>query len=237
MKAHWLLRWLVALTGGAVTCAVTVWVVLWISMRSSVTRVPDLQGMELSHAAAVLQESGLVARLQEGVFDAEVPPGKVASQRPQAGFQLKRGASVVLHPSLGKEAVKVGELVGLPVSLATAELESEHLKEGRDCEVEGQADAAVVLAQTPPAGSLAAPGSGVDLLVNRVPRQVRYIMPDFVGQDEKSVSRAIRALGFRLAEVQRVPYVGVPPGVVLRQDPEAGGPVADAAVVGLWVSL
>jgi beta-lactam-binding protein with PASTA domain len=46
----------------------------------------------------------------------------------------------------------------------------------------------------------------------------------------------IRALGFRLAAVQRVLYPGVQPGVVLRQDPAAGGRIAESAVVALWVS-
>ena len=61
-------------------------------------------------------------------------------------------------------------------------------------------------------------------------------MPDFIGMSEADASRIIRDQGFRLAAIQRVPYAGAPIGLVLRQDPAGGGPVADAAVVGLWVS-
>jgi serine/threonine-protein kinase len=177
----------------------------------------------------------LVARVQEGVFDPQVGLGRIASQRPPAGFELKRGATVLLYPSLGKAVQKVGDLTGEPISLAEAELESEHLTSERISEVEGQADGVVVLAQMPAPGTLVAPESSVTLLVNRTPRQKRYVMPEFVGAAEADATRAIRASGFQLANVQRVNYPGVSPGTVLRQDPQAGGPVSEAAVVGLWV--
>ena len=236
MGVHRLLRFAVAGVGLFAGCVFAVWVVLWVSLRSSAARVPNVADMDTAHAAEVIQASGLVARVQEGVFDAQVGVGRVASQRPPAGFQLKRGATVLLYPSLGKEVQKVGDLAGSPVSLAEAELESEHLAVDRVCEVEGQADGVVVLAQMPAPDTLVAPGSAVTLLVNRTPRQKRFVMPQFVGATEEGAARAIRAVGFQLAAVQRVSYPGAAPGTVLRQDPQAGGPVAEAAVVGLWVS-
>ena len=230
------LRWLLAFVGLVAGCGIAVWLVLWISLRSSATRVPNVADMDTAHAAAVIQGNGLVARVQEGVFDARVGVGRIASQRPPAGFELKRGATVLLYPSLGKAVQKVGDLTGLPVSLAEAELENEHLTVERQCEVEGEADGVVVLAQMPAPDALVAPGSAVTLLVNRTPRQRRYVMPEFVGIAEPDATRVIRALGFQLATVQRVSYPGVSPGTVLRQDPAAGGPVIESAVVGLWVS-
>jgi len=234
MKA--LLRWFAAIAGGLFGCAIAVWLVLWISLRSSAVRVPDVRGMEISHGAGILRESGLLVRLHDGVFDGAVPVGRVAQQRPAGGLQIKRGGTVLLFPSLGKEARRLGELVGLPTSLAEAEIESEGLTIASICDVEEAAGAVIVLAQTPAAGTLVAPASGVALLVNRVPRHTRYVMPDFTGMRESDAARIIRGQGFRLATVQRVPYGGAPAGLVLRQDPSGGGPVQDAAVVGLWVS-
>jgi serine/threonine-protein kinase len=230
------LRWFAAISGGLVGCALAVWLVLWISLRSSAVRVPDVRGMEISQGAGVLRESGLLVRMHEGVFDADVAVGRIAQQRPGGGFELKRGATVLLSPSLGREARRLGRLVGLPVSLAEAEVEAEGLTVASECAVEEQANAVVVLAQTPAAETLVAPASGVALLVNRVPARKRYVMPDFVGMSEADAGRIIRDQGFRLAAIQRVPYAGAPAGLVLRQDPAGGGPVEDAAVVGLWVS-
>jgi eukaryotic-like serine/threonine-protein kinase len=236
MGAGRFLRWLAAVFGLMIGCGVAVWVVLWVSLRSSAAHVPSVAGMETAHAAAVIQNAGLVARIQQGVFDPNVPAGRVVSQRPIVGFEHKRGGTVLLFPSLGTAVQKLADLTGLSLSLAEAELESEHLTVDRRCEVEGQADGVVVLAQMPGPDTLVAPGSAVTLLVNRTPREKRFVMPDFVGKAENDAARALQNLGFQLATVQRVSYPGVPAGTVLRQDPQAGGPAALASVVGLWVS-
>ena len=231
-----ILRWLAGLTGVAVGAALAVWLVLWVSLRSSAARVPDVRGMEPARAVATLQEAGLIGRMQDRVFSATVLPGRVADQRPSPGYQLKRGDTVLIYPSLGRAAAKVPDLAGLPESVAEADLDAASMSLGQRCEVDGQSDAVVVLAQSPGAGALVAPGTAVAVLVNRTPSRKRYVMPEFVGMRVEDASRALRGLGFRLANVQAVRYPGVTPGTVLRQDPAAGGPVMDAAVVGLWVS-
>jgi beta-lactam-binding protein with PASTA domain len=236
MEAGRFLPWVVGAVGLVAGCGVAVWIVLSVSVRSTVATVPNVAGMEAAHATAVLGKAGLVARTQQGVFDPNVGAGRVAAQRPPAGFELKRGGTVLLYPSLGKAVQKMVDLTGIPLSLAEAELESEHLTVQRTCEVDGQAGAVVVLAQEPAPGTLIAPNSPITLLVNRTPREGRYVMPDFVGVEEGDAARVIRNLGFQLATVQPVSYPGVRVGTVLRQDPAPGGPVAQAAVVGLWVS-
>ena len=236
MGASRFLRWLAAGAGVMVGCGVAVWAVLWISLRSSAARVPEVRGLDSAHAAALVQSQGLVARVQDGVYDPKVGIGRIVIERPPSGFQAKRGAIVLLYPSLGREVHKLADLAGMPVSLAESELEGEHLTVDRRCEIEGKADGVVVVAQMPAAGSLVAPGSAVTLLVNTVPKVRRYVMPDFVGQQQADASRVIRALGFQLAAIQPVSYPGAPSDTVLRQDPPAGGPVVQSAVVGLWVS-
>jgi beta-lactam-binding protein with PASTA domain len=236
MKAHAFLRWSLAALGLVMGCGLAIWIVLWISLRSSAVKVPDLRGMDTAHATADLQDAGLVVRIQDGVFDPAVEVGRVARQRPAAGFGLKRGGAVMVYPSLGKAVQRVADLTGLPVAVAENELENGKLTVDRRCEVYGQADGVVVVAQAPPADSLVAPGSAVTLLVNRAAAIARYIMPEFVGSNEADATRVIRALGFQLAEVQQVRYPGVAPGVVLRQEPSSGGPVTAGAVVALWVS-
>lgn len=236
MKASVLLHVVLAAAMFAVGCAVAVWLVLWVGLRSSAARVPDLRGLEITHAIAAAQDAGLIVRVQEGIFAPAIAVGRVARQRPAPGTQLKRGGTVLLSPSLGEAATRVPDLVRLPASVAEAQLEDAGLRSGWRSHVEGEADAALVVAQSPPAGNAVAPASEVAMLVNRGPRERRYVAPDFTGAREEDAARVIRVLGFRLAAVQRVVYPGVRSGIVLRQDPPAGGPVSEAAVVALWVS-
>ena len=236
MSARRVLGLVSAGCGLLIGCALAIWVVLWVSLRSSAVRVPDVAGLEISKASAILQDVGLVARIQEGVFNPRIGVGRVATHRPGAGIELKRGATVLLYPSLGKAVQTVTDLAGMPLSLARSELENAGLGVGAVCEVQAEAAGVLVLAHTPGAGAQVAPGSPVALLVNRAPTQRRYVMPELVGVAEEDANRVLHALGFQLAAVQRVPYPGATSGVVLRQAPTAGEPVAEAAVIGLWVS-
>lgn len=236
VKAVHFLQGCAGIVGFVVGAALAVWVVLWISLRSSAVRVPSVVGQDLATATATLQDVGLVGRVQEGVFSRDMAIGRIAVQRPGPGLQLKRGAAILLYPSLGEEVRRVPDLRGLPLTLAQAELESSGLSTDHICEVEGEGDSVAVVGHSPAAGTQVAPLSSVTLLVNRVPRQRCYVMPDLYGVSEDGASRAVRALGFQLAAVQPVPYPGVPAGVVLRQSPSAGEAVVEAAVVALWVS-
>jgi len=236
MKATALLHLPFAVVMFVVGAAVAVWLVLWVSLHSTAVRVPDVRGFEITRAIAAVQEAGLIVRVQEGVFAPDIALGHVARQRPAPGLQLKRGGTVLLSPSLGEAAVRVPDLSRLPTSFAEAQLEEAGLRVGWRSQVEGEADAAVVVAQAPVAGAAVAPTSEVAVLLNRGPRERRFVAPDFTGAREEDAARVIRALGFRLAAVQRVLYPGVQPGLVLRQDPAAGGPVSESAVVALWVS-
>jgi len=230
------LRWFLALTGALAGCGFAVWLTLWISIRSTSARVPEVRAQDPAQAAATVQEAGLVARLQEGVYDPTIAAGRIAQARPPAGFQLKRGDTVLLYPSLGEATLRVPNLAGLPQSVAETELETVGLRFGTHSQVEGQGDAIAVVAQSPEAGTMVGAGGTVALLVNRSPGRRRYVMPDLVGAREDVAASVVRGLGFRLANLQRIAYQGLAPGIVLRQDPGAGAPVRDAAVVALWVS-
>lgn len=234
------LRALFGLTLGSIGfvlgLGLAVWLVLWVSLRTSVVYAPTVVGKLPNEALSALQEEGLLGRLHDCVFDSSVPAGKVAVQRPAPGFALKRGAVVLLHVSLGDAAQAVPEVAGLPVALAQAQIEAQGLMVIRRCEVEGQAAATVVLASNPPARTMVPSGSAVVLLVNRGAHQRTFVMPDFVGEGEALATVMIRNLGFRLASLQRIAYPGIRPGLVLRQDPPAGGMVTESALVALWLS-
>lgn len=216
--------------------AVAAWLVLWLSLKASAVRVPAVEGQPPEVAARTLQSVGLVPRIQDPVPDPVHPEGTVARQRPVAGFQLKRGSTVLLYPSLGRAGIRVPDLTGLPPAAAAAQLEQAGLAEGDHAEVFGEASGVVVVAQSPPAGSLAAPGSRVSFLVNRQPPEPLVVVPDVVGEPVEVAQGWLSRWGFRVDGVQPVPYPGLPVGTVVKQSPAAGGPAALGAGVVLWAS-
>ena len=91
----------------------------------------------------------------------------------------------------------------------------------------------MVIAQQPPAETAAAQ---VALLVNRAERGAIYVMPDLIGVNGDRAADRLRGRGFRVAVVGVNPYPGVPPGIVLRQNPQAGFQIAPGEPISLEVS-
>ena len=91
----------------------------------------------------------------------------------------------------------------------------------------------IVVSQTPPP---AAKGGKISLLVNRSQRAATYVMPDLIGVNGDRAADLMRLRGFRASVVGDHPYPGVPAGIVLRQNPQAGFQIAPGEPISLEVS-
>ena len=76
----------------------------------------------------------------------------------------------------------------------------------------------------------------VALLVNRGERGATYVMPDLIGVNGDRAADVLRTHAFRVAVVGDHPYPGVPAGIVLRQNPQAGFQIAPGEPISLEVS-
>ena len=61
-------------------------------------------------------------------------------------------------------------------------------------------------------------------------------MPDLIGLLGGWAQTILQRLGFRVAILGDVPYPGLPPGVVVRQTPQAGFRIAQSETVSLEIS-
>jgi serine/threonine-protein kinase len=76
----------------------------------------------------------------------------------------------------------------------------------------------------------------ISLLVNRGERGATYVMPDLIGVNGDRAADVLRTRGFRVSVVGDHPYPGVPGGVVLRQNPQAGFQIAPGEAISIEVS-
>ena len=74
------------------------------------------------------------------------------------------------------------------------------------------------------------------LLVNRGEADLSYVMPDVIGTLGLRSADMLRTLDFRVTISGEAAYPGLPPGIVVRQTPQAGFQVARNAVIALEVS-
>jgi eukaryotic-like serine/threonine-protein kinase len=206
-----------------------------LAVKSREVAVPSLTGRTVNEARTVLADNGLNLRVEEGLrVDPKVPAGHVLAQDPQAGINTRRERTVKVWVSAGPRATVMPSFVGESERTAQLRVEQEGLQLVAASEVRS-ADypSGTVVAQTPPAKTNA---GEVALLINRGESGMTYVMPDLIGVNGARAADVLRARGFRVAVVGDHPYPGVPAGVVLRQNPQAGFQISPGETISLEIS-
>jgi hypothetical protein len=216
-------------------------VVFWFALVHTVHRgtlaVPDLGEKTLEEARQRVHDLGLEMTVEEpGVFSTLVVPGVIAFQEPPPGFHVKSGSVVTVRVSLGGKTIDVPEVRESSLNTAQREIERAGLTPGLCARVEGEGAADSVIATGPPVGQRVAPATRIDLLVNTAPHRQLWVMPLLVSQPLNRVEQFCRLNRLRLGRAREVNYPGVPSGLVLRQYPPAGSPVAPSDIITVWVS-
>jgi beta-lactam-binding protein with PASTA domain len=206
-----------------------------IALKTREVVVPTLAGKPLNEATIMLADAGLKLKVEEvRRTDARIPAGQIIAQDPQAGASTRRERSVKVWISSGPRSTAVPALLGESERTARMRLQQEGVELSGTSEIKsGDYQADAIVAQTPPAKSIAA---GVALLVNRGERGATYVMPDLIGVNGDRAADLLRVRAFRVAVVGDHPYPGVPAGIVLRQSPQAGFQIAPGEPISLEVS-
>lgn len=205
------------------------------ALRSREVQVPDLTNRTSGEATAVVNDLGLNLMVDDlKRVDLKVPAGRVLAQEPAAGSTARRQRTVRVWLSAGPRAATVPGVTGESERAATARLAQSGIAIRAISEIQSSAYGAdVVLAQQPPAKTAA---MSVSLLVNRLNRGAAYVMPDFIGVNGERAAEVLRQRGFRASVVSSAPYPGVSPGIVLRQNPQAGFQIRPGEPISLEVS-
>lgn len=206
-----------------------------VALKTREVQVPPLTGKTVNEATGLLTEAGLNLKVEEARrLDPKVPAGQIVTQDPAAGVRTRRERSVKVWVSGGPRATTIPELSGESERTAQLRLQQEGLGLSSTAEIRSSDyPAGTVVAQFPAARTNAAQ---VALLVNRGERGARYVMPDLIGVDGSRAAEVLRAKGFRATVVGDHPYPGVAPGIVLRQNPQAGFQIAPGEPISLEVS-
>jgi serine/threonine-protein kinase len=206
-----------------------------VAVRAQDVRIPDLVGRPVEDARTLALETGLALRIDEVRRpDPKVPAGLVLGQEPQPGTTARRQRGIRIWLSSGPRVVVVPSLVGESERAAQIRLTQEGLAQATLAEIR---DAAyppdVVVAQDPPPQART---SDVRLLVNRGEDRASYVMPDLIGVNGERAADLLRAQGFRVSIVSQQSAPGIPPGVVIRQQPAGGYQVHPGDAISLEVS-
>jgi serine/threonine-protein kinase len=134
--------------------------------------VPEVVGMLVADARAILDQRGLMLVLEAEREDVRMSAGKINSQLPLPGSRLRPGSEVRTTVSVAPQKIAVPDVAGLAVDKSVEKLVAAQLAATAGAEVpEPSADvpAGTVIGTDPAAGTAVAPGSEVKLRVSSGP--------------------------------------------------------------------
>jgi len=194
--------------------------------------VPIVRGLTVDAATDALRQAGFKAG-ERREFSETVKSGRVIETSPPEGSTTRKGTTVTLVVSRGKEKVAVPDLVGSSREEAERMLQDAGLQASVSEEESEDADPGTVLRQDPAAGTQLAKGKTVALVVAKAPADVP--VPGVVDATEKEATEALEAAGFEV-ETEDAP-VETPDedGIVVDQDPSPDTPRPKGSTVTITV--
>ena len=178
--------------------------------------VPLVQGLPADEAADKLREAGFKSE-QRREFSETVKNGRVIETAPPEGSTVRKGSTVTLVVSRGKEKVAVPDVVGRSRDEAERLLREADLEPAVKEREDEDAEPDSVLEQDPAAGTKVAKGGTVELVVAKAPADVP--VPGVIDATEEDATKTLEDAGFEVA-VEDAP-VDTPDedGIVIDQDP------------------
>ena len=132
--------------------------------------VPDLVGKSPAVARMIAEQSDLDLNVERQYYSATVQEGKILSQIPSAGSQVRRGWQVRVAESLGPQRVAIPNVIGQSERAANINIRRRGLDVGAIAQMQlPDAQDGQILAQAPPPNANSVSDPKISLLVAAPP--------------------------------------------------------------------
>lgn len=202
---------------------------VFVSKGSEFTVVGPLAGLTVEQATTALDGLDLELAQAEPQFSETVPEGQVISQAPAEGEQVRRGESVEVVTSKGRQPIEVPVVTGAGRADAEAAITEAGLAPQVAEEFSETVPDGLVISQSPSEGTLFADET-VELVVSKGPPLVT--VPNVVGQQVDEARTALEGAGF-VVEEERI--LGGYFGTVRAQDPGADSQAPKGSTVTITI--
>jgi beta-lactam-binding protein with PASTA domain len=204
----------------------------WYLAVARYTTTPSVLDLTRDAAIAKLRHAGLKPSWLPPVYSSTVASGHVAVERPGAGHDVRKGATVTLALSRGPDHVPA--LRRLTLAEAAAALRSAQLKLGGTTrEYSSTVAAGRVISSDPASGAEIVPGTPVALVVSKGPAPVT--VPQVSGKSVGDATSILHGLGLQVTNVETFSDT-VKAGIVVSSSPGAGTSLRKGDTVNLVVS-
>ncbi len=211
-----------------------------LAIHGSEVAVPNLVGKTPSEAQRIAEQNELQVQVEQQYYSPNVPEGRILSQLPSPGMQVRRGWQIRVAQSLGPQRVEIPNVLGQSERAADINIRRHGLDVGAIAQlVLPGTPGDQVLSQSPPPNASGVSAPKISLLVTDPAQPQAFIMPNFVGQPLSSATLALQDAGMRLGVVTvsgQVPAAATSSSsVITTQIPAPGEKVITGTVVNFEV--
>ncbi len=199
-------------------------------------QVPDLTGLTLEEAQAIVDELNLNLEVEEEKYDLEVEEGQIIEQDPsyQENYSIKEGTTIKVIVSKGQEIVEMPKVVGETRDDAVSTLQELGLEVEVQEEYSDTVESGYVTKQDTEEGEEIAAGSTVTIYVSLGVEQVS--VPDLYGKTESEAKSALSSAGLEWKSTEKTSDSSKDNGVVVNQSISAGSVVDKGTQVTITVN-
>lgn len=173
-------RMLVVLAGAGILAGIIAFVILlFASISKPLTKVPDVRGLDVIQASLDIGAAGLVVEI-DGKYDSDTERYMVLDQFPKKGVTVKKGRTIKLLISMGKDEYLVPALVGKSRQEAETLLKNSHIPYELSEIQSDEYTLNSVTAQSIDAGRKADRSIKLKLIVNADVRKNEFRVQDYV---------------------------------------------------------
>jgi serine/threonine-protein kinase len=187
-------------------------------------KVPALVSLPPDQAKGILDKNELIYMLDStGDYSTDVAAGRILTQYPETGTEVKKGRRIWVKISKGLKSVELPSLRGLSLRQAEITLQQLGLKVGRVREVRNSMiPAGAVIGTSPGAKATLEKGREVNIELSEGKDAAPAGMPSLVGMSLGQAKVRLKSLELSLGKVTHKKDARSLPNTVLSQTPEAG---------------
>ncbi len=207
-------------------------------------KVPVMLGRTVPEAEATANELGLIFIVENKFYSDKIPAGRIVSQFPAPGAQVRKGWRVRGAESLGPQKSDIPSLIGqssraAEINVSRRRLELSSVATARIEDVPpGQ-----IVAQSPAPHSSGVTSPKISLLMSAPESPEVYVMPSFIGKHLADVVPKLEAAGMKVGNLTEAAGASAAKGksfsestVILKQNPAPGQRVTAGATVHFEIS-
>ncbi|MFD5098862.1 Stk1 family PASTA domain-containing Ser/Thr kinase [Streptomyces albidochromogenes] len=192
--------------------------------------VPVLVGETLAKAKELGIDADLTVKVGDRKECEDQPQGKICTQSPDSGQEVKEGSTVTVVVSTGAPKVEVPDVTEQSKDRATQNLEAKGFEVDTK-QVESEKTVGTVVDQDPEGGTKAEKGETITL---SIARSTKADVPPVVGQPFEAASKQLTDLGFQVSRAEEESTEA--PGTVIKQDPVGNSQTDKGGTVTLTVA-